>query len=181
MKFISGRILIISIVALCPAFISNTASGSVIINELMYHPLPAVPEDPRKEWIELYNNGASTVNLSGWHFTKGINFSFTNATLPAGGFLVLAANAATFASNYPGVTNVLGDWSGKLNNNGETIELKDNLGATVDSVAYYSDGDWASRRQGEIYPGQPSWWRGWEWTTLADGGGKSIELVNPAL
>src|SRR6266853_2497710 len=82
--------------------------SQVLINELMYHPPPAVPEDVRKEWIELYNAGTNAVDLAGWRFTKGIQFAFTNVTLPAGGFLVVAANRAVFQTNYPSVANVVG-------------------------------------------------------------------------
>ena len=37
------------------------------------------------------------------------------------------------------------------------------------------------RRVGDAYPGQPTWWRGWQYTTEADAGNKSLEMVNSAL
>ena len=181
MKLFSRGLVRIPVAALGLLSFLNSGAGAIVINELMYHALPDVPEIPQKEWIELYNPDTNAVSLSGWRFTKGITFNFTNAVIPAQGYLVVAANAAVFATNYPGVTNVVGDWSGKLNNNGETIELADNLGQTVDHLTYYSEGDWALHRQGDVYPGKPTWWRGWQWTTPADGGGRSLELINPAL
>ncbi len=66
--------------------------GPVVINEIMYHPPPAIPEVPAKEWLELYNSGTEAVDLTGWHFAKGITFTFTNTTIPAGGYLVVTAN-----------------------------------------------------------------------------------------
>ena len=167
-RFLPGSVLVLALFSTC------ILRAEVLINEIMYHPPPEVPEDPQKEWIELCNTGTNAVNLSGWQFTKGITFDFTNTVIPANGYLVVAANAAVFATNYPGVTNVVGDWTGKLNNNGETIELTDNLGGKADSVSYFSEGDWALHRQGEIYPGKPAWWRGWQWTTPASGGGNSL-------
>jgi hypothetical protein len=155
--------------------------SQVHINEIMFHPPPAMPEDPRQEWIELFNAGANPVNLNGWHLTRGVGFVFPNTNIAARGYLVVAADLATFQSNYPGVTNAVGGWTGRLSNGGEKIELTDNLGQVADTVSYASDGDWAWLRPGEIYPGQPAWWRGWDWTNAADGGGRSIELVNAAL
>ena len=160
---------------------ASAPAASVVINEIMFHAAPAVPEDPRKEWIELLNTASNSVDLVGWRFTKGISFSFTNGVIPPGGCLVVAADVATFRTNHPGVTNVTGGWAGKLSNNGESLELTDNLGQVEDSVAYAPDGDWGWLRLGEEYPGQPTWWHGWGWTNAADGAGKSLELINPAL
>jgi hypothetical protein len=166
--------------ALFLAFACASAPGQVLINEIMYHPLPAVPEDPAKEWLELYNAGTNAVDLTGWRFSKGVGFTFTNTVLPAGGYLVVAANRAAFATNYPGVTNVVGDWTGKLRDSADTVELADALGQTVNRVSYANEGDWALRRQGDPYAGKPTWWNGWQWTTPADGAGRTLELLNPA-
>ncbi len=163
------------------AMAATSLCAQVRINEIMYHAAPVMPEDPRKEWIELFNAGTNAVSLAGWQLTKGVKFTFTNATLPAKGYLVVAADAAMFSTNYPGVSNIVGNWIGQLSNSGEKIELTDNLGQKVDSVTYYSEGDWALRRMGDVYPGQPTWWRGWQWTTPADGGGKSLERINAAV
>src|SRR5690349_14062829 len=126
---------------LCLVLLSafSAIADPVVINEIMYHPAPAIPEDTGQEWIELYNKGPSAIDLSGWKFTKGIDFTFSNLTLPAGGYIVVAANLASFSSRYPGVTNVVGNWSGTLGNNGGTIELDDAAGQEVDTVAYGSE------------------------------------------
>ncbi|PKN79240.1 MAG: hypothetical protein CVU48_05825 [Candidatus Cloacimonetes bacterium HGW-Cloacimonetes-1] len=55
-------------------------SAEVVINELMYDPIDA---DTGKEWIELFNNGTSTVNLAGAKIQKaGATFE-TVFTFPA--------------------------------------------------------------------------------------------------
>jgi hypothetical protein len=174
---LAGGLVFVSLLLCC----GGSACSQVLINEIMFHPPPAVPEDPRKEWLELFNASTNAVNLDGWRFTKGVGFSFTNTSIAARGWLVVAADLATFQANYPDVTNAVGGWMGKLSDAGERIELTDNLGQVADAVSYASEGDWALLRLGEIYPGQPTWWRGWGWTNEADGGGKSIELLNPAL
>jgi hypothetical protein len=158
-----------------------TLHAHIAISELMYHPPPEVPEDSRLEWLEIQNSSPTAVDLSGWRFTKGVDFTITNAVLPAGGCLVIAADTAAFQGVHPGVTNVLGNWTGKLANGGERLELSDPLGVVVDSVTYHNDGDWALRRVGDLYPGEPDWWRGWHWSSPADGQGNSLELINPAM
>src|SRR5437667_1724487 len=87
-------------------------ADQVVINEIMYHPSPAIPEDSGQEWIELYNKGTNSVNLNGWALKRSVSLTFTNRTIPAGGYLVVAANTNIFASRYPGVSNVAGNWVG---------------------------------------------------------------------
>lgn len=154
--------------------------GGVVINEIMYHPAST---NLLEEWFELYNPGPTNVNLSGWKITQGVQFAFpTNTTLAPGGYLVVAADAATFAAKYPGVTNVVPGSAGPLG--GHTIELDDNTGQNVNRVAYYDTGDWAVRLLGAGgVPGALDRYGGlgWEWFAPHDGGGASLELMNPAL
>ncbi len=120
-------------------------AGNVVINEIMFDSFSGRTTE---EWIELANVTGSPINLTGWRFTKGVNFTFPNVSVPANGYLVVAANLATFQSNYPGVTNVTGGWIGSLANSDETIELETALDESVDSVHYASEGDWARRQRG---------------------------------
>jgi hypothetical protein len=154
-------------------------SQSVVINEVMYHPLqPALGAEPLgEEFIELYNVSPTNVNLAGWHFNKGVNFTLPSIDLASGGYLVVSANTNVFRTRYPGVNNVVGNWAGTLANNGETIELKNATGDVMDTVTYASEGDWAVRRRGLPDVGH----RGWKWYAEADGLGKSMERRNPAL
>ena len=78
---------------------------------------------------------------------------------------------------HPGVTNVVGGWSGHLSNSGERIRLVDNAGRLVDSVTYADEGDWSVRARGPLDHGH----MGWIWLDDHDGGGKSLELVNKTL
>ena len=67
-------------------------SKSMVINEIMYHP---ISDDDNDEYIELYNRGPGSMNLSGWRFTDGIDFTFpTNTIVASNGYLVVAKNAA---------------------------------------------------------------------------------------
>lgn len=121
---------------------TNLLASAVIINEVYYHP-PS--ENPAEEWLELYNPGAVALNLMGWHFTKGLDFVFPAVTLPAGGYLVVAADLVTFGRKHPDVTNVVGGWSGDL---GTHLVLADAAGRVLNDVPYRKGGDWGERLRG---------------------------------
>ena len=109
-------------------------------------------------WIELYNRGNTTIDLSGWHVAKAVSFTIPDGTLLVpGAYLVVAKDADYLSGLYPDVP-ILGDFSGRLSNSSETIVLADALGNPVDTVRYYDGGSW---------PG------------YADGGGCSMELRDP--
>lgn len=159
--------------------------GQVVINEIMYHP---ASENSAEEFIELHNTTSQSISLAGWRFTRGVDYNFTNEVLPARGYLVVAADLATFRAKYPAVTNVVGNWTGRLSNNGEEILLRDACGNVVDSVTYSPEGEWAIRQRGPNDGG----YYGWEWFAAHDGwvtntytgqteGNRSLELVNPQL
>jgi hypothetical protein len=143
----------------------------VVINEIMYHPPGTSDLD---EFIEVVNVGNSPIDLSGWRFNDGVEFTFPDRVLNAGAYLVVAADVDRFQANHPGVANIVGGWSGQLSNNGERIRLADHLGRTVDSVTYADEGDWSVRAEGPLHFGH----RGWIWIDDHDGGGKSLELVS---
>ncbi|MBI5688900.1 MAG: lamin tail domain-containing protein [Verrucomicrobia bacterium] len=154
-----------------------------VINEIMYRPGSGYPENTSLEFIEIHNPEAAPVDLSGWALTKGADFTFpAGTTLPAGGYLVVAANPSALkaASAAAAAATVLGPWKtgARLANNGETVTLArpgTTAGAwtTVDSVDYANEGDWATRTRDSL--------GGWSWASTADGGGSSLERRNPAL
>ena len=154
------------------------ASAQVVIHEIMYRPADLNDAEPTQfEFIELFNAGTTDFDLTGCSFDRGINYTFEdNTIIPPGGFLVIAASLPDFNTRYPSVSAVVGPWTGGLSNSGERIELIDALGETIDEIRYSDQGDWAQRIVGEFDDGH----RGWEWETAADGGGQSLELINPA-
>ena len=140
--------------ALAPG--SRAAEGDVVINEIMYHP-PL--EQGELQYVELFNRGASEVDLSGWAFTKGIQFAFDPGTkLAAGAWLVVCRNRAAFAKQYGQDIRAVGDFSGKLKHRGEKLELINARKEVVDAVLF-SDRD--------------------SWPTGPDGGSASLERICP--
>ena len=104
---IAARLCALAMVAAFP-LVARAVDATTVFNEVMYHPAAAGDT----EWIELRNEMAVNMDLSGWKISGGVSFTFPNNTvIPAGGFLVVAANPAALA----GVTS-LGPWTGSLNN-----------------------------------------------------------------
>ena len=144
---------------------SITVNTDIVINEIMYHP---IDDDLGKEYVELRNISGANVDLGGWAFTNGINYAFAAGTVvPANGYLVVARDPAKIQSVYGLSSNaVVGPDQtpealaafGRLANGGERLTLSDPLGRSVDSVRYREGGDWS------------------RW---ADGGGSSLELIDP--
>lgn len=141
--------------------------AQVVINEIHYNPVelpafnaagvpvfqgtstPADLTDDVHEFIELRNAGGSAVSLSGWRLSGGISFDFTAAaSIPAGGFLVVAKTPARITAVYPSVTAPLGPWPGGLSNREETVQLRDGAGNIMDSVSYESDFPWPGNADG---------------------------------
>jgi PKD repeat protein len=130
---------------------------AIVIHEIMYHPLGDTETDPGPEYIELYNTSGSPVSLTGWRFSQGVDYEFpVGMVIPAGGYLVIAANPALVASTY-GIGGVLGPYDGVLSNFSDEMELEDFFGNRADYVEYRQEGFWPE---------------------ACDGAGPSLELAN---
>lgn len=142
------------------------ASDSVVVfNELMYHP-PA--EDATGEWVELHNQMAVDVDISGWSLTRAVEYRFAKGTLiPGGGFLVVSIAPQALAAR-TGLTNILGPYSGRLSNSGDDLELRNNNGRLMDELQYGTDVAWPpaadgtgaslSKRHEDLATGNPENW-----------------------
>ncbi len=141
------------------AYITVTAppvpsDAKLVITEIMYNP----PESgvDTLEFIEVYNNDASPLNIKDFYFDKGVVYTFPDTTLQPYSYLIVSKSAAAMFNTFG--TIVLQWIEGSLNNGGEPIVIYDNQGFLVDSV-YFDD----------VPP----------WDTLADGWGPSLELCDP--
>ena len=115
------------------------ADSVVVFNEIMYHP-PS--NEAALEWVELHNQMAVNVDLSRWSLSGGIDFAFPEGTvIPGQGYLVIASSPVDLMA-VTGLTNVLGPFQGRLANNGERLELRNNNQRLMDRVTYGVEGDW---------------------------------------
>ena len=124
--------------------VSRPSLRQLIFSEIMYNPpmLGGVDGDAF-EFVELKNVGAAPLNLRGMTFTRGLTLTFnTDLILAPGAFAVLVADAAQFASKYPGVP-IAGTYAGSLlANDGETLELRDVAGGVVARASYNDKSPW---------------------------------------
>ncbi len=133
----------------------GAAPSDVVLNEVMYH--PAQTNEADYEYVELFNPGLMAVNVSGWEL-DGAGFTIPAGTwIGATGYLVCAANAGAVQAYY-GITNVIGGGFGTLQNDGETLVLKNTFGRELDRLDYDDR--------------QP-------WPVAADGLGPSLERMTP--
>ena len=142
------------------------------ITELMYNPAAPAPGDSTDndefEFIELKNIGDETLDLSYVSFVNGITFDFGRVgfnpptSLAAGDFVLVVKNEAAFKSRYgSGLSSkIAGEYSGKLANEGETINLVDLWNGTI-AEFQYNDGR--------------------SWPISADGAGHSLVALDSAL
>src|SRR6267154_1974414 len=84
------------------------ADSVVVFNEIMYHP---ATNEPALEWLELHDQNAVDVDLSGWRITGGVDYLFPQgAVIHGGGYLVVAISPATLIG-ITGGTNIFGPFS----------------------------------------------------------------------
>lgn len=147
---------------------------AIVLHELMYNPITREDDD---EYIELFNRGSESVDLAGWRFEEGIEFTFPNgANLPAGGYAVVARNVARMRSRYPSLTerNTFGNYLGSLRNSGERLAL-----SKPDAVVSPNEFGLPVTNLIHIVVAEVDYVDGGRWGRLADGGGSSLELIDP--
>ena len=129
-----------------------------MINEIFYNPADELDGDA--EFLELYNAGGETADLSGMSFT-GFTLTFAAGTTLGAGEYAIVAPSVSLAQSTWGLTPIAEFEGGGLSGGGELIQLIAADGETIiDEVAYDDASPW---------PSSP------------DGNGPSLELINPSL
>lgn len=144
------------------------SAQGLMVTELMYN-----DNNGGGDWIELYNAGSGSLDLTGLHVVDGDPgvphdshpHCYLEGTLDVGEVLVLAADFTEFGAVYPGVSNLnvnafdpAGEGFG-LGGGGDTIFILDALDDVVFTMTY-DDAD--------------------PWPTAPDGDGPSLLLENMA-
>ncbi|HYC83072.1 MAG TPA: lamin tail domain-containing protein [Candidatus Paceibacterota bacterium] len=135
------RIHFLAVVMFSISALPGTSLAAITINEIMYD---LEGTDTGREWIEIYNSGDGSVDLSGWKLLEsGVRHSLTiqqgNTSIPANGYAVIADNTAKFSADWPEYGGILFDSAFALSNEGEAIELFNSAGSSVDTASYAKD------------------------------------------
>jgi hypothetical protein len=139
------------------------------LTEIMYHPAP--PTGPERdagftdadqfEFLEFANLGPEPVDLDGVHLDRGVTFDFTGSafrSLAPGGRVLITRDAAAARFRYGQHLPIAGNFTGGLDNGGETLRLLDRHGFVIQEFTYDDEGDWPR---------------------AADGQGHSLEALDP--
>ncbi len=120
----------------------RASSSTLLISEVLYDPLGT---EPNEEWIEVFNNTALPMELTGWTISDNLSTDVISptVTIPAGGCMVIAASE-DFYTNYPDFTGGIvfiadGRIGNGLGNTGDRLILKDGEGTAIDQMSYGTD------------------------------------------
>jgi hypothetical protein len=130
-----------------------------VITEIMYNP-PETGNDTL-EFIELLNPSlTAAINMGGYYFSSGVDFTFPSGfVLPAGEHVIVAGDSVIFETWF-GMEAF--EWEGQasgLSNSGEGITLRTSTGVVADTV-FFDDAV--------------------AWPQEADGAGYSLTLCDPS-
>ena len=139
-----------------PALFTPVSGGAnIVLNEIQYNPARVADSG---DWVELYNATSTPTTLDGWELRdENSVYVIPNGTvIPAGAYLVICGDLATFSAEFPTVSNVIGGFGFGLSGSGELVELYTPTDLH-DFVEYDDDLPW---------PDGP------------DGGGTTLELID---
>ena len=111
------------------------------------------------EFIELQNVGSTPLDLTDVRFDDGIEFAFADSgitTLEAGEFVVLVEDLDEFSRRYDTAGLLLAQYGGRLDNNGERVELIYGGNLPILDFVYLDT-----------------------WYPESDGGGFSLRVIDP--
>jgi len=134
----------------------------IVFNEIMYK---AGPNNPNAEYVELYNLHTNyTFDISGWQ-VKGLGYTFPPASyFPPRSFIILAKDRVAFNIAYGANVPVFDEFTGILQQDGETLTLikpaatTNDVDVVIDKVRYESTAPWS---------------------TNANFSGSSLQLIDP--
>jgi hypothetical protein len=142
--------------------VTDNETGDVIITEIMYNPGGGSTQEQRNEWVEIYNNGTTTVDLSGWRLDDEDKQDWGRI---ASGSLLLPGEVAVLYNSLFGLnTDSLfrTDW-------------KVPASAKVFGVAWSMEDEGSNKQRGGLFNSPAI---GQEVLTLQDASNNNIDLVD---
>ncbi len=173
-----------------------TTVPALRISELMYHPAAYAADGTNSnenfEYIELQNTGSTTLNLAGFQISGGVTYAFSASSavtsLAPGGYVLVVKSLATFSLRYPNATStVAGEYTGQLNNAGDTLVLTGPNGEAIQKFTYNnswfkaSDGHGFSLAAVDLNASNAAWSTAAQWrNSTFDGGSPAAADVAPS-
>lgn len=114
---------------------AKAADADIVISEVMAN-APAPETD--LEWVEIYNNGSSEVDLNGWTF-EGKIIDDAKAILAPNDYLIFARDKAAFSLKWPAVSVTIVETTFVLTNASDTITLENTDKSYSKTFTWVSD------------------------------------------
>jgi hypothetical protein len=159
-------------------------AATLSLTEIHYHPAPPTAAERAAgflqandfEFIRITNHGNEALNLTGIRFSAGVLFTMPldiTGWLAPGQSAVVVENEAAFRFRYGNAWTVLGEYSGALDDGGESLVLVDRDSLVIAEVAYDDAPPWPAAADGgkslvltSGHPSLPGSWR----ASLDEGG-----------
>lgn len=142
------------VLIVCLLFVTSNVFSQVVINEVSTNNYNLYPDNDGdyEDWIELYNSGASAVNLNGYKITDNPlvpnKWTIPSVSIPANGYLTLFASGkdrADYVNHYESLVLESNTWKYKV----PTANIANWQSKTFDDAAWsqgpggfgFADGD----------------------------------------
>lgn len=121
----------------------------------MFNPGPPTEEEKAAgfienddfEFIELLNISSEVHNLSNYELLSAVRIRFNNFSMQPGQRVVVVKRIRAFRARYGDSVQVIGEYSGNLNNNYEELILRDSSDQTILDFNYF--GNWYESTDGQ--------------------------------
>eukprot|EP01124_Arcella_intermedia_P005570 TRINITY_DN13300_c0_g1_i1.p1 TRINITY_DN13300_c0_g1~~TRINITY_DN13300_c0_g1_i1.p1 ORF type:complete len:1117 (-),score=178.90 TRINITY_DN13300_c0_g1_i1:155-3040(-) len=122
----------------------NMRKPSLLISEIMYHPITSINYEDQFEFIEIFNNDSEAVNISQWRIVStSLRYQFPPLTvIPSKAFMTIVKNRTAFQFVYPSTNTFLGPYNGELKNSGDKVAIIDCNGFVVEYLKFKDESPW---------------------------------------
>ena len=119
----------------------SSRRSALIFSEFMYNPPSSWAGTNNLEYVEVWNSGFVTEDLTGFSLKGDISYHFPAGTLIRPGEYLVVAKSPAAAQSFYGVP-FLGPYTNTLGNNGGTLRLNNELGSRILDLAYDNKAPW---------------------------------------
>ena len=138
-------------------FVIPVSQSEVRISEIQFNPadptatelMAGFVDNNQFEFLEILNpNPIGSINLAGLQLSQGVAYNFGDVDLAPGERAVVVRDADAFRERYGDDIQILGQWTGGLNNGGERVTLVDANLVEIMSVNYGDSDPWYEATDG---------------------------------
>jgi hypothetical protein len=166
---------------------SLPSAASLVISEILYRPPSTTTTEANAgiqpddfEFIRLTNTGKEPLDLTAIQLTGGLSFTSSPGLhnwLPPGASTVVVRNRSAWSARYGSAWPILGEFTGQLDNSGESLTLCTSSGSPIVSLAYSNQSPWPHQPTGShsialTNPGNPT--SPESWSLSPDPGGSGV-------